>query len=274
MRSQGHLLMLRRSGGSWPLANAFPFWRGRAPGWEVLLKGGERLQIASSSQFIARAGNRGRFGPIFIQSRHVKTTTPRPRKQQRKTKAAQSKGEGAAAESSDVQAKMDELARRIEAANRSYYAASADQQLGEPGQDGMSDAEYDALFDELQRLEERFPQVAAAIFTPDRPSPTQQVGYRPLTEVLRSHTARVTLLQLKSLTTGLVLSTRRAACLNTRRRCCRLPTRMIPRVCGCPMSGCAVRAVMRYHVCSLACGRTGPVRHSGAQADISSTCVP
>jgi len=179
--------MLRRSGGSWSLANAFPFVRGRAPGREVLLiPGSDRLQIASSSQFIARAGNRGRFGPIFIQSRHVKTTTPRPRKQQRKTKAEQSKGEGSAA-SSDARAKMEELARRIEAANRSYYAASADQQLGEPGQDGMSDAEYDALFDELKRLEERFPQVAAAIFTPDRPSPTQQVGYRPLTEVLRSH---------------------------------------------------------------------------------------
>lgn len=81
-----------------------------------------------------------------------------------------------------MRAQMEELARRIETANRSYYAASADQQLSDPGQDGLSDAEYDALFDELKRLEERFPQVAAAIFTADRPSPTQQVGYRPLTE--------------------------------------------------------------------------------------------
>jgi DNA ligase (NAD+) len=79
-----------------------------------------------------------------------------------------------------ARARMDELAQQLEAANRVYYASA---EVGSASGLVMSDAEYDALFDELKRLEARWPHEASTLFTADRPSPTQQVGYRPLAEV-------------------------------------------------------------------------------------------
>jgi DNA ligase (NAD+) len=62
-----------------------------------------------------------------------------------------------------ARARAGELRELIERANQAYYSGA------EPL---MSDAEWDALFDELSRLEEAFP----ALVTPD--SPTQRVGGR------------------------------------------------------------------------------------------------
>ncbi|HYD57512.1 MAG TPA: NAD-dependent DNA ligase LigA [Burkholderiales bacterium] len=61
--------------------------------------------------------------------------------------------------------RADELRRLIEHHNRLYYVEDAPQ---------ISDAEYDALFQELQRLEESHPELRR----PD--SPTQRVGGSPL----------------------------------------------------------------------------------------------
>jgi DNA ligase (NAD+) len=64
-----------------------------------------------------------------------------------------------------ARARVEELRRLIEHHNRLYYLLDAPE---------VSDAEYDALFRELQDLEQRFPALA----TPD--SPTQRVGGAPL----------------------------------------------------------------------------------------------
>jgi DNA ligase (NAD+) len=61
----------------------------------------------------------------------------------------------------EARERIDRLRRDIERANYAYYVLDAPV---------MSDAEYDALFDELTRLEEQFPELR----TPD--SPTQRVG--------------------------------------------------------------------------------------------------
>ena len=61
--------------------------------------------------------------------------------------------------------RMQELAAKIEVANREYYIEQSPT---------LSDAEYDALFRELKKLEEEHPELAAA------DSPTRRVG--PKTE--------------------------------------------------------------------------------------------
>lgn len=61
--------------------------------------------------------------------------------------------------------RVAELRRLIEHHNRLYYVEDAPE---------ISDAEYDALFQELQRLEEEYPELRS----PD--SPTQRVGGAPL----------------------------------------------------------------------------------------------
>jgi DNA ligase (NAD+) len=66
-----------------------------------------------------------------------------------------------------IQARVKRLRADIEQHNYNYYVL--DRPL-------ISDAEYDRLFRELQRLEERYPQLV----TPD--SPTQRVGASPLRE--------------------------------------------------------------------------------------------
>ena len=66
-----------------------------------------------------------------------------------------------------IQARVKRLRADIEQHNYNYYVL--DRPL-------IADAEYDRLFRELQRLEERYPQLV----TPD--SPTQRVGASPLSE--------------------------------------------------------------------------------------------
>lgn len=66
---------------------------------------------------------------------------------------------------SEIKKKVDELRHQIEHHNYLYYA------LDQPE---ISDAEFDRLFQELERLEEDYPELK----TPD--SPTQRVGAEPL----------------------------------------------------------------------------------------------
>src|SRR4051812_1320750 len=61
----------------------------------------------------------------------------------------------------DPAARVAELRARIERANKLYYEQDAPE---------ISDAEWDALFNELVQLEEEYPELR----TPD--SPTQRVG--------------------------------------------------------------------------------------------------
>ena len=67
---------------------------------------------------------------------------------------------------SDIQQQLQNLRRQIRHHDRMYY------QLAQPE---ISDAQYDALFKELQMLEARHPE----LITPD--SPTQRVGDQPIT---------------------------------------------------------------------------------------------
>jgi len=75
-----------------------------------------------------------------------------------------------------------DLRREIEAHNYSYFVLDAP---------AIGDAEYDALFRELQALEQRFP----ALVTPD--SPTQRVGSAPAT-VFEPVTHRLPMLSLNN----------------------------------------------------------------------------
>jgi len=68
----------------------------------------------------------------------------------------------------DARARWEALRDEVERHNRLYYVEDAPE---------ISDAEYDALFRELQALEERHPELR----TPD--SPTQRVGGAPLAEL-------------------------------------------------------------------------------------------
>jgi len=65
----------------------------------------------------------------------------------------------------EIKAKIEKLRADINRANYRYYALDSPE---------ISDAEYDSLMRELQRLEEEYPQLV----TPD--SPTQRVGAEPL----------------------------------------------------------------------------------------------
>ncbi|MGZ5177686.1 MAG: NAD-dependent DNA ligase LigA, partial [Burkholderiales bacterium] len=67
----------------------------------------------------------------------------------------------------DVRARITTLREQIERHNYQYHALDAPL---------VSDAEYDALFRELQELEEKFPELV----TPD--SPTQRIGTQPQAE--------------------------------------------------------------------------------------------
>jgi len=78
--------------------------------------------------------------------------------------------------------RIEELRRALEHHNRMYYVLDAPE---------ISDAEYDALFRELQVLEERFP----GLVTPE--SPTQRVGGAPL-EKFRTVTHRLPMLSLEN----------------------------------------------------------------------------
>ena len=80
--------------------------------------------------------------------------------------------------------KIDELRRQLEQHNRLYYVLDAP---------AISDAEYDVLFRELQRLEEQYPKLVS----PD--SPTQRVGGAAL-DKFSSVTHRLPMLSLENAT--------------------------------------------------------------------------
>jgi DNA ligase (NAD+) len=71
------------------------------------------------------------------------------------------------AESVDVRGRIEELREQVRYHNRRYYVEDAPE---------ISDAEYDALYNELEGLEAEHPELV----TPD--SPTQRVGGEPLEE--------------------------------------------------------------------------------------------
>jgi DNA ligase (NAD+) len=76
----------------------------------------------------------------------------------------------------------EELVRLVEEANYRYHV------LDQPT---LSDAEYDELFRELQRLEAGHPELVT------RDSPTQRVGAQPVSE-LPSYTRRVRMLSIEN----------------------------------------------------------------------------
>jgi DNA ligase (NAD+) len=80
----------------------------------------------------------------------------------------------------DTAARAEKLRRAIERHNRLYYNEAAPE---------ISDAEYDALFQELAKLEAEHPELA----TPD--SPTQRVGSKP-SEGFAAASHRVPMLSL------------------------------------------------------------------------------
>ena len=80
--------------------------------------------------------------------------------------------------------RVEELRRQLEHHNRLYYVLDAPT---------ITDAEYDELFRELQRLEEQYP----GLVTPD--SPTQRVGGAPL-DKFTSVTHRLPMLSLENAT--------------------------------------------------------------------------
>jgi DNA ligase (NAD+) len=80
--------------------------------------------------------------------------------------------------------RVDELRRQLEHHNRLYYVLDAPT---------ISDAEYDELFRELQRLEEQYP----GLVSPD--SPTQKVGGAPL-EKFSTVAHRLPMLSLENAT--------------------------------------------------------------------------
>lgn len=101
------------------------------------------------------------------------------KKHRKRRQAANRKGvtgtiSDAGAVADDVGGRMEGLACQIEDANQRYYSKG-----GSP----LSDAEYDALFQELAELESQHPQVASVVFA-TRPSPTQKVGHSHPNKVL------------------------------------------------------------------------------------------
>ena len=68
-------------------------------------------------------------------------------------------------EGADIRTSIEDLRERVRYHNRRYYVEDAPE---------VSDAEYDALYKELEALEAEHPELV----TPD--SPTQRVGGEPL----------------------------------------------------------------------------------------------
>ena len=87
--------------------------------------------------------------------------------------------------SKDVGGRIEELRRKIEHHNRKYYVEAAPE---------ISDAEYDKLMRELQKLEGEHPELVTA------DSPTQRVGGEPLAE-FRTVRHRVAMLSIDNVLT-------------------------------------------------------------------------
>src|SRR4029453_5717561 len=86
-----------------------------------------------------------------------------------------------------VRERVDFLRKEIERANYAYYVADTPV---------MSDAEWDGLFDELERLESEHPELSS----PD--SPTRRVGAKPISSDFRPVKHSLPILSLGKATTA------------------------------------------------------------------------
>lgn len=132
--------------------------------------------------------------------------------------------------------RVDELRRQLEHHNRLYYV------LDTPA---ITDAEYDALFRELQRLEEQYPDLV----TPD--SPTQRVGGAAL-EKFTPVTHRLPLLSLENATNAEEI---REFDLRVKKVLGLPPDEAISYVCEPKMDGLAVELVYEDGLLTVASTR-------------------
>ena len=121
---------------------------------------------------------------------------------------------------------LDELRRQLEHHNRLYYLLDAPE---------ISDAEYDALFRELQRLEEQYP----ALVSPD--SPTRRVGGAAL-DKFTSVKHRLPMLSLENAANAAEI---REFDLRIKKNLGLPPQELISYVCEPKMDGLAVELVYR-----------------------------
>jgi len=132
--------------------------------------------------------------------------------------------------------RVAELRSQLEQHNRLYYLQDAP---------AISDAEYDALFRELQSLEERYP----ALVTPD--SPTQRVGGAAL-DKFSSVTHRLPMLSLENATNAAEI---RDFDLRVKKNLGGAPAGEIAYVCEPKMDGLAVELVYRDGLLTVASTR-------------------
>lgn len=132
--------------------------------------------------------------------------------------------------------RIAELRRQLEQHNRLYYLQDAP---------AISDAEYDALFRELQSLEERYP----ALLTPD--SPTQRVGGAAL-DKFSSVTHRLPMLSLENATNAAEI---REFDLRVKKNLGGAPAGGIAYLCEPKMDGLAVELVYRDGLLTVASTR-------------------
>jgi DNA ligase (NAD+) len=132
--------------------------------------------------------------------------------------------------------RVDALRRQLEHHNRLYYVLDAP---------AISDAEYDALFRELQRLEEQYP----GLVSPD--SPTQRVGGAAL-DKFSSVTHRLPMLSLENATNADEI---RDFDLRVKKNLGLPPEDRISYVCEPKMDGLAVELVYTDGLLSVASTR-------------------
>jgi len=132
--------------------------------------------------------------------------------------------------------RVDELRRQLEHHNRLYYVLDAPT---------ISDAEYDALFRELQRLEEQYP----GLVSPD--SPTQRVGGAAL-DKFSTVTHRLPMLSLENATNAAEI---RDFDLRVKKTLGLSPEGRISYVCEPKMDGLAVELVYSNGLLTVASTR-------------------
>ena len=145
--------------------------------------------------------------------------------------------------------RADELRRLLEHHNRLYYVLDAPE---------ISDAEYDALFRELQSLELRFPELVS----PE--SPTQRVGGAAL-EKFRAVTHRLPMLSLENATND---SEIREFDLRVKKVLGLAPDAMIAYICEPKLDGLAVELVYENGLLAVASTRGDGVTGEDVTANI------
>jgi DNA ligase (NAD+) len=145
--------------------------------------------------------------------------------------------------------RIAELRRLLEYHNRLYYVLDAPQ---------VSDAEYDALFRELQGLEQRFPDLV----TPE--SPTQRVGGAPL-DRFTTVAHRLPMLSLENATNEAEI---REFDLRVKKVLGLSPEQCIDYVCEPKMDGLAVELVFEDGLLTVASTRGDGVTGEDVTANI------